>query len=214
MERPVVEELHPGRDLDRAFDLSDRVVQGRGDVPQVGRVLLAAGEDGAAVGAEGDEPDLVLVAEGRADRLARGLVPELGRPVVAAGQHGPAVAADGQGPERAVVPQGRGDRTARSSRPRAGPSRSQPPVITVRPSGLKAATETGPSCCSGGTRSLPEAASQSRAFMSSLPVRRVRPSGLKATAMTLPPCRRGWPTGLPVGRVPEPGRPVVAAGQR
>ncbi len=60
-----------------AFDPRDRGLKGRGDAPQVGRLLLAAGEHRAAVGAERHEPDLVLVLEGRPDRLARDLVPEL-----------------------------------------------------------------------------------------------------------------------------------------
>ena len=91
----------------------------RGDVPEMGGVLLAAGEDGAAVGAEGDEPDLALVPEGRPDRPAGGLVPELGRAVVAAGQDGAAVGADGQGAEAAVVPQRGRDRPAGRANPRA-----------------------------------------------------------------------------------------------
>ena len=149
MERAVVAEFHAGGDLDAAERSGRGAVEGRGDVPEVGGVLLAAGEDGPAVGAEGDEPDLALVAERRADRPAGGLVPELGGPVVAAGQDGPAVGADRQGAELAVVAERAGRSAGRSAASQSRAIRSQPPVITVRPSGLKAATETGPSWWSG-----------------------------------------------------------------
>ena len=60
---------------------------------------------------------------------------------------------------------------------------------------------------------LPVAASQSRAVLSTLPVTMVLPSGLNATAAT---SVLVWPSsvadGLAGGGVPEPRRPVVAAG--
>ena len=59
----------------------------------------------------------------------------------------------------------------------------------------------------------PVAASQSRAVLSSLPVRTALPSGLNATAVTVPWCARGGPMGRPRGRVPEPRRLVIAAGE-
>ena len=125
------------------------------DVPEVGGVLLPAGEDGPAVGAEGDAPDLVFVAKRRADRLAGGLIPELRGPVE--------LPVTRVRPSRPMA-RARSEPSRRKDDVIARPVltsqirtiRSHPPVMMVRPSGLKAATETGPSCCSGWTRNCPE----------------------------------------------------------
>ena len=92
----------------------------RRDPPEVGRPLLAAGEDGRPSGLKATNQTWFSWRNAGPIGLAGDLVPELGRAVVAAGEHGPAVAADGQGPERAVVPQGRRDGPAGRARPRAG----------------------------------------------------------------------------------------------
>ena len=49
-------------------------------------LIVAAGHDQAAVGAEGDGLDPIAVGQRRPQGLARRRVPEPGRPVLAAGQ--------------------------------------------------------------------------------------------------------------------------------
>jgi hypothetical protein len=55
----------------------------RGPVPEPGDAVLAAGQEGLAVGAVGHGPDEAAMGEG-AEELVRGRVPEAGDPVLAA----------------------------------------------------------------------------------------------------------------------------------
>ena len=68
-----------------------------GGVPEPRRLVLAAGEDGLAVGAERHGHDRALVRQGRPDGLAGGGVPEPRRLVLAAGEDGLAVGAERHG---------------------------------------------------------------------------------------------------------------------
>ena len=99
-EHALAVEFHAGRDLSRQLDFGDGLAKGRGDSPQVGGVFLAAGENVAAVGAKGDEPDLALVTKSWPKRPAGGRVPELSPAVVAAGQDRASVGTDRQGRRR------------------------------------------------------------------------------------------------------------------
>ena len=74
-----------------AIGLADRAAGG--GVPQPGRPVPAAGQDGAAVGAEGHAVDEVLVLHRPADRPAGRGVPEPCRVVLAAGEDGSNVVA-------------------------------------------------------------------------------------------------------------------------
>ena len=198
-----------------AFDLPDRAVHGRGGRPRGGPVFSWPPESTVRPsGLKATNQTWLSWRKAGPIGLAGGLVPELGRPVVAAGQDGPAVGADGQGTEQPVVPERRAmGRPVAASQSRA--VRSHPPVITVRPSGLKAATETGPSWCSGGDAGAGRWR-RPRAGPSVVAAGQDGPAvGAERHGHRPCPCAaRGVPIGLAGGGVPEPRRPVLAAGQR
>ena len=156
----------------------------RRGVPEPRRLVVAAGDDAVALGAEGHRLDPLLVPQGRADAARRSRRPKPRRPVVAAGQDGVAVGAERDGLDRVAVRQRPADRLRRS---RASQSRavwSSLAVRMVRPSGLKSTARMKPSCAKDrptAVRRPPRAGPSGRSRRSG----RVRPSGLKATAATV-----------------------------
>ena len=90
-----------------------------------------------------------------------------------------------------------------ASQSRAVPSRL--PVRMVRPSGLKAASVSQPSCVNGTPTGAPVAASKTRAVRSWPPMRNRVPSGLKAAQIRRSRCGIGSADGLARRDVQEPG---------
>lgn len=74
-----------------------------GRIPQAGRGVVAPGQEGAPVGAEGDRPDPLLVPEDRAGGPARPGVPEPSRTVVSGGGDQVSARAEGDGEDPVFV---------------------------------------------------------------------------------------------------------------
>ncbi len=159
----------------------ERQADGLRDLPESSRAIEAAGQDRAAVGAERDRGDRVLMAEEAAQRPAGRHLPEPGGAVVGAREDQLAVGTERDGADAMLMAHRLADGPAGGGIPQPGG-----PIVAaredgLRPSGLNATDETQSSWVIGGPIGSPVRASQSWAVRSQLAVRTVRPSGLNAT---------------------------------
>ena len=154
-------------------------------VPQLGRVVLAAGEDARAVGREGDRRDGGGVAAEREQFLLAGRArPRSGRVVLAAGDHALAVGRELAAEHGPFVAFERRQRGCRWPGPKWGRLVAADGEHARAIGRERGGERRGP--CGRGRRcsvGLPVSTSHSRAVPSSLAVSSSRPSGENSTEL-------------------------------